>query len=263
MYGTGGNQVSMVWCDYLTIGAWFICSYLYHGLGVTMGYHRLLAHRSLVLPKYLEYIVVLGGYFALQGSPVVWVGVHRLHHWKADIKGDPHSPRDGFLHALIGWMFQMYRLQANDELQTQARDVMQDVLYRLLGTKHTADHVVKCLVICAAFRFGILYAFGPSAATANLVAMFMIFWSAQLVNAACHTGGRVGYRSFATNDSSCNFWLFGILALGEGWHNNHHAAPMLARHGRRPFELDATWRIISLLEMAGIARDVRKEADFS
>src|SRR5271168_1638535 len=92
MYSAGGHQVSAEWCGHLTIGAWFICSYVYHGLGVTLGYHRLLAHRSLTLPKWFAYPVVLGGYLALQGSPVVWVGVHRLHHRKSDGRGDPHSP---------------------------------------------------------------------------------------------------------------------------------------------------------------------------
>jgi fatty-acid desaturase len=257
MYGTAGShQVFIDCCEYFTIGSWFLCSYLYHGLGVTLGYHRLLAHRSLAMPKWVVYPMVSGGYLALQGSPVVWVGVHRLHHQKSDARGDPHAPRDGFMHALVGWMFTMYRLQTKKELQTQAADVMQDRLYNWLGNSHTLDHVIKCLLISVAFRIGILYAFGLSAMAANLVAAFLIFWNAQLVNAACHIKTAGTYRNFATKDSSFNLWWLGILALGEGWHNNHHAMPASARHGWGWGEIDLTWYVIWLLEKMGVARNV-------
>ena len=246
--------------DNLGVFACFILSYLYHGLGTTLGYHRLLAHRSLTLPKWAEYSTVLGGYLALQGSPVVWVGVHRLHHQNPDAKGDPHSPQDGFMHALLGWMFQMYSRQTNEELQALAKDVMRDRLYRLLGAAHTADHVVKCILVSVAFRVAILYALGSSALAANLFATLLIFFNAQLVNAMCHIRLPGAYRNYPTPDASSNFWVLGILALGEGWHNNHHAAPMLARHGLRAFELDVTWYVICLVEALGIARELRRRA---
>jgi sn-1 stearoyl-lipid 9-desaturase len=238
--------------------AWFIVSYLWHGLGITLGYHRLLAHRSLVLPTWVAYPVVIGGYLALQGSPVVWVGVHRLHHAKSDTPGDPHSPQDGFLHALAGWMFKMHNLQTNKDLQFLARDVMRDPVYKWLGTRHTADHVVKCLLFSVAFRATILLLFGPVAMAANLLAAVLVFWNAQLINAVCHIRLFGAYRSFPTREHSFNSWLLGIFALGEGWHNNHHAMPKVARHGRRPLEVDATWYAILLLEALGIARRVQR-----
>jgi fatty-acid desaturase len=236
----------------------FIGSYLWHGLGVTLGYHRMLAHRSLVLPAWVAYPVVIGGYLALQGSPVVWVGVHRLHHVKSDAPGDPHSPQDGFLHALVGWMFKMHRLQTNEQLHAMAQDVMRNPVYRWLGTKHTADHVVRCLLLSVVFRVIILYSLGAAAMAANLLAALLIFCSAQLVNAVCHVRILGAYRRFPTDEHSFNSWLLGLIALGEGWHNNHHAAPRMARHGLRPLEIDATWYAILLLERMGMARRVQR-----
>src|ERR1022692_2895914 len=120
----------------LTFVAWFIVFYLYHGLGITLGYHRLLTHKSLRVPRWLMYLIVSGGYFGLMGSPIVWVGVHRLHHQKSDLPGDPHSPNEGFKHALYGWMFDMRRVQSDAELQAQVPDLMADPLFRLLGDTH-------------------------------------------------------------------------------------------------------------------------------
>lgn len=237
---------------------WFLGSYLWHGIGVTLGYHRLLAHQSLVLRRWVAYPIVMGGYLALQGSPVVWVGVHRLHHGKADGRGDPHSPRDGFLHALVGWMFRMRSVQTDEELRNLAADVMRDPLYRWLGTAHTFDHVIKCLIACVLFRAVIFGFLGPIPLAANVLAAMLVFWSTQLINAMCHIRCIGGYRRFATRDHSFNFWLLGALALGEGWHNNHHAAPRRARHGQHPLELDITWYSIRLLEYLGLAERVNR-----
>lgn len=238
------------------LAAWFLGSYLYHGLGITLGYHRLLTHKAMVLPRWLTYFFVSGGYFALQGSPVVWVAVHRLHHQKSDFSGDPHSPKDGFMHALVGWMFNMDSVQSNEELQAQTRDLIKDPLYRWLGSSHTSDQALKCLILSIIFRLVILTFFGLGAVAANLAAVGIIFWSTQLVNAACHVKSSGAYRNFETSDQSLNVWWVGILALGEGWHNNHHAMPTSARHGMKWWEVDVTWYATWLMEKLGIASKV-------
>ena len=94
-----------------------------------LGYHRLLTHKSLKVPRWLMYFIVSGGYLGLMGSPIVWVGVHRLHHQKSDLDGDPHSPKDGFKHALYGWMFDMRKVQSDEELQKQVPDLMANRLF--------------------------------------------------------------------------------------------------------------------------------------
>jgi stearoyl-CoA desaturase (delta-9 desaturase) len=210
-----------------------------------------------VLPKWVTYLIVSGGYLCLQGSPIVWVGVHRLHHQKSDLPGaDPHSPLDGFKHALVGWMFNMSDIQSDEELRGQTKDLLKDPVYRWLGSSHTADQATRCLIVSIAFRALILVCFGLSAVVANLAATFIVFWSTQLVNAACHVKSVGAYRNFNTIDQSLNVWWVGILALGEGWHNNHHALPTSARHGIRWWEVDVTWYATWLMEKLGIASKV-------
>ena len=234
---------------------WFLVSYYWHGVGITLGYHRLLTHRSLQLPKWLAYFWAAGAYLCLMGSPVVWVGVHRLHHQKSDVDGDPHSPVHGFKHSLYGWMFNMAETQSDEDLQAQVPDLMKDPIYRWFGCEHSARQAALCLSINVTARVLLFMIGGPIAVVANVVAMVTVFWSTQLVNAVCHLDG-VGYRSHETRERSRNVWWVGVLAVGEGWHNNHHAFPKSARHGIQWFEVDITWYTIWLLEKIGLAKQV-------
>lgn len=233
----------------------FVVSYLYCGLGITLGYHRLLTHKSLKVPKWLEYFIVSGGYFCLMGSPIIWVAVHRLHHLKSDQPGDPHSPRDGFTHALYKWMLDP-SYQTNDEVKKVCADLMDDPVYRALGTEHTGFHASLCLWINVAARVLLLLVAGPVAVIANILATNTVFWSTQFVNTFCHMK-EYGYRTFETREDSRNVWWVGLLACGEGWHNNHHAMPKSARHGMEGIkEFDITWCTIWLLEKVGLAKSV-------
>jgi stearoyl-CoA desaturase (delta-9 desaturase) len=237
----------------LSFVGWFLVFYLYHGLGTTLGYHRLLTHKSLKVPRWLMYFIVSGGYLGLMGAPIVWVAVHRLHHQKSDLNGDPHSPNDGFMHALVGWMFHMKELQPQDELERQVPDLLDDPVLKIFGTDHEPRQAMICLGSCILFRVLILAFLGPVAFAANLLASVMTFWSTQLVNAVCHLK-TAGYRSHETREESRNVWWVGVLALGEGWHNNHHALPKSARHGINWWEFDVTWYSIWLMEKLGLAK---------
>lgn len=248
----GHFNETTLWATVSFVG-WFLVFYIYHGVGITLGYHRLLTHKSLKVPNWLMYFIVSGGYLGLMGSPIVWVAVHRLHHQKSDQPGDPHSPREGFNHALVGWMFDMKSVQTQEELEKQVPDLLQDRFLRLFGADHEPQQAQLCLGLCIAFRVLIYFLLGPAAVVANLLATFMVFWSTQLVNAACHLPSQ-GYRTFETREDSRNVWWVGILALGEGWHNNHHAIPKSARHGMAWFEVDVTWYTIWLLEKLGLAK---------
>lgn len=239
----------------LSFAAWFVFFYLYHGLGITLGYHRLLTHKALKLPNWLTYSIVSGGYLMGLGAPIPWVGPHRLHHQKSDADGDPHSPKDGFIHSLWGWVFKVRDYQTDQELQKVCADLMVEPLYRKLGITHCRQQSDICLAVCAIFRVLIFILFGPVALAANLVATVVSAGSAQLVNSVCHLPD-VGYRSHETRDMTRNVWWVGILALGEGWHNNHHAMARSARHGMKWFEVDVTWYAILLLEKLGLATAV-------
>lgn len=235
---------------------WFLASYLYVGLGVTLGYHRLLTHKSLKVPKWLMYVIASGGYFCLMGAPIVWVGVHRLHHQKSDLEGDPHSPVVyGFKHALYGWMFATRDVQSDEELQAQCPDLMKDKFFRLLGDNHDPYQAQLCLALNVVLRIIILALFGWPAALANVLATTIVFWSPQFVNTFCHLKEH-GYRSHETRDASRNVWWVALLSLGEGWHNNHHAIPKSARHGMSWWEVDVTYMAVVVLEKLGLATNV-------
>jgi fatty-acid desaturase len=234
---------------------WFTVFYLYHGLGTTLGYHRLLTHKSLSVPNWLKYFIVSGGYLGFMGAPIPWVGIHRLHHQKSDLEGDPHSPEGGFKHALYQWMFETTDIQSNEELYAQTPDLMSDKVLALLGTKHDGEQALVCLASCLVFRALIFFLFGPIALLANIAATLTTFWSTQFVNVFCHMRNQ-GYRRYETRDLSRNVWWVGLLALGEGWHNNHHAIPKAARHGVAWFEFDITWYTIWLFEKLGLARSI-------
>lgn len=224
-------------------------------MGTTLGYHRLLTHKSLKVPTWLKYLIVSGGYLGWMGAPIVWVGIHRLHHQKSDLEGDPHSPNNGFKHALYGWMFEMKEAQSDEELQAQTPDLMSDKVFRLLGTTHNVQPALLCLTVGIVFRILIYFTLGLVPFLANLLATMFSFWSTQFVNVFCHMKSQ-GYRSHETRDLSRNVWWVGLLALGEGWHNNHHAIPKSARHGFTWFEIDVTWYAVWLLEKLGLAENV-------
>jgi len=248
------SSQSGIW-NALGLVAWFLAFYLYFGLGITLGYHRLLTHKSLQVPRWVMYLIVSGGYLCLMGSPIVWVGVHRLHHQKSDLPGDPHSPQEGFMHALLGWMTKMTDVQTDEELRNQCRDLMRDPLFRALGDSHTPDQALLCLGINILWRAAIWYVFGAGVLAVNLLATLITFFAPQLVNTVCHMPNQ-GYRSHDTRDGSRNVWWVGLLACGEGWHNNHHAVPTSARHGFAWYEIDVTWYTIWLLEKLGLGTKV-------
>lgn len=246
----------------LAILGWAIFFHYWYGLGITLGYHRLLTHKSLIVPNWVKYYFAICGYLALMGSPIVWVGVHRQHHQKSDQPGDPHSPRDGFEHALYKWMYYTTRVQSDEELQRQASDLMKDPFFRMLGYRHNAHQAYLCLAVCIVFRLLTLVTLGWIPFVGNLIGSFTIFWSTQFVNTFCHIES-YGYRTYKTTEDSRNVWWVGLLAAGEGWHNNHHAVPKSARHGLAWWEFDLTWCTIWLLEKVGLAtRVIRPSARY-
>jgi fatty-acid desaturase len=246
------------WFNLAQVGyfaAWFIGTMLYLGMGITLGYHRLLTHKALKVPRAVMYFWVAGGYLALMGAPISWVAVHRLHHQRSDQDGDPHTPRDGFQHALYKWMFTMHDRQPSDEVHRQVPDLINDPVLKLFGIDHSAKQAQLCLWVNIVVRIGILLVFGPVAFVANLLASIAVFWSPQFVNTVCHLQNH-GYRNFEVRDDSRNVAWVGLLAMGEGWHNNHHAMPKSARHGLRWFEFDITWCTIWLMEKMGLATEI-------
>jgi stearoyl-CoA desaturase (delta-9 desaturase) len=236
-----------------------IC-YVVVGHGVTIGFHRLMTHRSFVATRPLKIGLGVLGSMAFQGGPLGWVADHRRHHAMSDRPGDPHSPHGygsgvggqlrGLWHAHVGWLFR----HTPTSWHRYASDILKDrdlvVINRLFP--------LWCAVSLA-IPFGVGWLFGGLAGglTALLWAggvricvLHHMTWS---INSICHMFGR---RPFPTVDRSTNVRALAILSFGESWHNGHHAFPRSARHGILRYQWDSSARLISCFERLGWAQDV-------
>jgi len=234
----------------------FLIFLVYHSQGITLGYHRILSHKSLKVPKWLEYFIASGAYLSLEGAPIFWVTTHRVHHRYSDHDGDPHAPRDGFFHAFISWMWKPLVIISEKESKKLAPDLYRDPVYRFLHLGHSGFDGLLCLTLAICFRVAIYFLFGPIVLAANLLATFMAFLGPLCVNTFGHMPS-FGYQTYPCGDGSRNVWFVAMLAMGEGWHNNHHAFPQSARHGLESTELDFTWITICILKALGLAKIIR------
>ncbi len=222
--------------------------YALTGFGVTLGFHRLLTHRSLALWKPLEYAIAILGTLALQGGPIEWVSTHRAHHANSDHDGDPHDSHRGMPWAHFEWLFRTNKDRVPPaERPRWVPDLLADPFYPQLERFSLLAQVA--LGVLLFFVGG--WSFVVWGIFARLVFTYHCTW---LVNSASHA---VGYQSFRTGDRSTNNWWVAIVSFGEGWHNNHHAFPFSARHGLRWFEFDITFWIIRVLGWLKLARNVR------
>lgn len=219
-------------------------------VGVCLGFHRLLTHRSLVLPRYLERIVVLCGVLACENGPVKWVAQHRMHHKCSDTEQDPHNARKGFWWAHVGWMCYTHdEFDDTETIKKQAADIFEDPFF------HALNHPIIIIGIQVLLGLFLLSIGGWSWVFWGIFLRLVAVWHATwLVNSAAHY---FEYQNFDTKDLSTNCWWVGLLACGEGWHNNHHRFPRSARHGLLSHEIDATWYFILFLESIGIANSIK------
>lgn len=237
----------------------FLLFYIWHGFGVTIGYHRLLSHRSFECSKFVEYFFVLAGYLSFEGSPIWWSTIHRAHHRHVDAPLDPHSPRYGLRNAHAGW-FTHRSYPEHIDPDKQAKDLIKDPLYRFLelGGNWRLAHTLSYLINLS-FRAVIFYFFGWQAALASLLAGMMVLQIPLMLNVVCHLP-KLGYKRYQSNDDAVNVWWVAVLALGEGWHNNHHKFPGSARSGATSWEFDASWILISIMRRLKMVRRVNVPA---
>jgi len=217
-------------------------------LGIGMGYHRLLTHRGYKVPKVLEYFLTICGTLALEGGPIYWVVTHRIHHAHTDIKGDPHTPRDGRWWSHIGWILTGTAQQHDDAvLLRYAPDLMKQRFYVWLNRLYFLPLI--------ALGIALLWCGGWSVLMWGIFLRVTIgLHTTWLVNSATHLWGR---QRFETGDDSRNNWWVALLTFGEGWHNNHHAHPTAARHGLAWYEIDVNWWGIRTLQLLGLAKSIK------
>ena len=218
------------------------------GWGIGLGYHRLHTHRSYKTPKIVEYFFAFCATTTLQGGPIFWTAMHRIHHQYSDRVGDPHTPRDGKWWSHMLWTIFGEELHGDSEtLGKYAPDLMKDRFYRVLTRWHWMPLVALGLALLAIgglpwLLWGVFF---------RVVFGLHCTW---LVNSATHLWGN---RRFNTRDDSKNSFWVALLTFGEGWHNNHHAHPTSARHGMAWHEVDLCWMQIRLMSWLGLAWDVQ------
>ncbi len=227
--------------DLLVLGV----MYFFTTLGVTIGYHRMLTHNGFKAPEWMRALILICGTMAWEGSPVQWVSTHVKHHAHSDEDDDPHTPLHGFWHAHMGWLFASKNFPTAQEY---APHLLEDA---------TLVWVDRFSALWMALALVIPYLIGgwTGLVWGGFVRIFLtthVTWS---VNSICHTFGR---REYETTDESRNHWLVGLLAFGEGWHNNHHAFPSSAFHGMRWWQFDLSGVIIRTWELLGIVSDVQR-----
>jgi stearoyl-CoA desaturase (delta-9 desaturase) len=252
--------------SWIGLAAFVLGIYVFATLGINLGFHRLLTHRGLRVPKWLEHTLVTLGVCSLQNSPVRWVAVHRLHHQHSDERPDPHSPLVRFLWAHVGWVVVENReLNSLSFYEHYAHDVLRDPFYLRFERRNLWfwAALYPAIAYCVAgavlgyFLSGTLLGgvqLGLSLVVWGVFARLVYSWHATWsVNSLTHLWG---YRNYETNENSRNNFLVALLAAGEGWHNNHHADQRSAAHGHRWWEFDLTWLTIRALARLGLATDV-------
>ena len=232
------------WQDMVLLGV----LYMLGSFGVTIGYHRYLTHDGFKTNRVVKCVLVVLGTMGWQGGAISWAANHRLHHAYSDQEGDIHSPQlsknlfRGFLHSQIGWLLGNQRADP----EKWASDLLKDK--DILFIQRTALFwCVLSLAVPLAIGgwSGLLWG--------GFVRIFLSQHVAFSVNSVCHI---FGSRPFDTKDKSTNHWLVGLLGMGEGGHNTHHASPRSARHGIRWWHFDTSWKVIWLLERMGLAWNV-------
>ncbi len=236
--------------------------YLVTGLGVTVGFHRLLTHRSFRPNRWLKVVLAVAGTMAIQGSVISWVSQHRRHHVFSDRTGDPHSPvrppgaglaerARGLWHAHTGWLFRRNPVDA----ERWSADLLADKDIRLVSAMTPLVMAASLLIpfVIGWSVTGTLAGGFLALVWAGLVRILLLHHATWSINSICHAFGK---QTFRTRDQSRDVAALALVSFGESWHNAHHAFPNLARHGVGPGQIDMSAAVIRIFERLGWATDV-------
>lgn len=230
--------------------------------GITVGFHRLLTHKSFRAPAAVRASLAVLGSMAVENPVIIWVADHRAHHAFADGPGDPHSPRAdapgawpalrAFAHAHVGWLFGPSH--RSDPLR-YAPDLLRDPAMRRISTAFI-PLVLAGIAVAGLLGFALTGTVSGALGGALWGGPVRIFLQQQTTFAVNSFGHLVGERRFVANDRASNVWWLAIPSLGDSWHHNHHVFARSARHGLRRTEVDLSWLAIRAMALVGLARDV-------
>lgn len=227
--------------DLILLGVFYTLSIF----GIGIGYHRMLTHEGFKGPKWIRALFVVMGAMAVDGAPATWAATHIKHHAHSDEEGDPHSPLEGFWHAHWGWLFDRSNFQ---NIKTYAPHLIDDPVVMFVERNIAWFYLFSSILPFFLGGFtGLVWGGG--------VRIFLVSHVTWSVNSICHTFGK---RAYETTDESRNNWLIGMLAFGEGWHNNHHAFPRNAFHGMKWYQVDFNGLGIRIMEKLGLVWDVQR-----
>lgn len=224
--------------------------YMLTTIAITLGYHRLLAHRSFKTYRFVERIAATLGVLALQGGPLEWIAHHRMHHSHTDTPRDPHNAREGFWFSHINWLFRIVPAFDDEKIQRRyGRDIVADpyMMWLQKPSSQIGIQVALGAVLMAIGGVGMVL-------WGVFLRLILAYHATWLINSACH---KFGYRNHDVEDLSTNCWWAAILTSGEGWHNNHHAYPNIAPSGHKWWEFDLTYYIICVMGFFGLAWDIK------
>jgi stearoyl-CoA desaturase (delta-9 desaturase) len=240
----------------------FLVMWMLTGFGISVGFHRLLAHRSFKVGRWTRAAFAVMGSMAAQGGVISWVAMHRRHHECGDREGDMHSPNlagpgwrgrlKGFVHAHLTWM----AAHPYPNVVHYAPDLLKDPV--LVGIGRNYYRWVALGFILPAVLGGLLTQSWMGVLTGflwgGMVRMFVLEHGIWSLNSFCHM---MGTRRFPTRDQSRNIGLLAPFIFGESWHHNHHAFPGSASFGLAWYRIDPGYWLIALLARLGLAHDVK------
>ena len=243
------------WVNWVDL-ALFLAMYTVCAFGITLGFHRMLTHKAFQAHPWLKTFFLISGSMAMQGPALHWAATHIQHHANSDEEDDPHSPLKSLWHAHVGWILNNFK----PDIQKDAGAMLKDPIIVFIHNTFWL-WVFAGLALPALIGAGAAYLMGQSVWFGALTGLIWggfvrLFFNQHItwaVNSICHT---FGSRQFETTDESRNNFLFGILAMGEGWHNNHHAFPRSARHGMSWKQPDPSAWAIWIMEKLGLIGDV-------
>jgi fatty-acid desaturase len=249
-----GGAVVAFW--FVTPVALITCGILYFltMLGITVGYHRLLAHRSYECHAIVKWFHIAFASISLQLGPITWARMHRAHHARSDTIEDPHTQIFGFWFGHIGWVLLAHPQIGRSSLwKKNPPDLMKDATLRFFEKFNFPLFLASLLIL---YYFGGL----PMLLWAGCVRVVLTSHFVWFVNSLCH---RFGSRRFSTSDWSLNNAFVAVFTLGEGWHNNHHRFQSSAKQGLFWYEPDISWLWLRFLQKIGLVWDLKTPAIYA